>query len=145
MSLKRYYTQKTIVEYTKGDFSSPASFAFKSTFLGLIQAPSNSTVFNNQKDTSSIAGVLFCDINQSFDSKDIIQDGNTYYKISGMAGQEGKGVAGLTPKRGQHAEYNLIYLQEGFPSDWMAAYSFWVFGGGYYSTYSWAFKRKRIF
>jgi hypothetical protein len=55
---------------------------------------------------------LFCDKGQSFAAKDIIVNGSTAYKISGMAGQV-DGVTGLDPHRGQHCEYNLEYV-EGF-------------------------------
>lgn len=116
MSLRSKYTQKTIEEWNTGDFGTPAGFTFKGTFMGLIQSPSNSSVFNNQKDTSGIVGVLFCDKTQAFGAKDIIKDGDTYYKISGMAGQKDKGVSGLKPRRGQHAEYSLVYAQEALPN-----------------------------
>ena len=111
MSLSRFYKTLSIYEYTEGYFDTPAGFTLKGTFQGLIQAPSNSKIFNNGKDTSTISGVLFCDINQTFGEKDIIVNGSTAYRISGMAGQD-DGVAGISPRRGQHAEYNLEYVQE---------------------------------
>ena len=112
MSLTRYYKTLSIYEYTEGYFSTPSTYTLKDTFQGLIQAPSNSNTFRNGKDTSAINGVLFCDKGQQFGEKDIIVNGSTAYKISGMAGQD-DGVAGVTPRRGQHCEYNLEYV-EGF-------------------------------
>lgn len=112
MALSRFYKTLQIYAYTDGDFETQAGYNLVGTFQGLIQSPSNSNTFRNNKDTSSISGVLFCDKNQQFSDKDIIVNGNIGYKISGMAGQV-DGVAGIEPQSGQHCEYNLEYV-EGF-------------------------------
>lgn len=110
--IERYYSQINILEYQEGSFGEPAKYTVKGTFKGLIQTPSNSQTFNNSKDTSNVSGVLFCSVNEKFEPKTIIeQDGNKFI-ISGQ-GTQTNGVSGITPARGQHAEYNLVWLQEG--------------------------------
>ena len=110
--IDRYYTQINILEYSEGSFDEPASYKVKGTFKGLIQTPSNSHVFNNSKDTSNVSGVLFCSNNERFEPKTIIEQNGNKYIISGQ-GTQTNGVTGITPARGQHAEYNLVWLQEG--------------------------------
>lgn len=110
--IERYYTPINILEYQEGSFDEPAGYTVKGTFRGLIQTPSNSYSFNNSKDTSSVSGVLFCSVNEQFEPKTIIEQNGNKYVISGQ-GTQANGVTGITPARGQHAEYNLIWAQEG--------------------------------
>lgn len=110
--LEKYYHKINIQRFEKGGFGVPSGYKVVGSFKGLIQAPSNSNTFNNSKDTSSVAGVLFCPVNVKFESKDIIEDNGQKYIISGNNTQS-NGVAGITPKRGQHAEYRLEWTQEG--------------------------------
>lgn len=110
--IEKYYKTLNILRYQKGSFGIPSGYEVAGTFKGLIQVPSNSNTFNNGKDTSSVAGVLFCPVNVKFESKDIIEDNGQKYIISGQNTQN-NGVAGITPKRGQHAEYRLEWAQEG--------------------------------
>ena len=112
MAIEQYYRDLEVYKYTAGSFQTAASYNFSSTFKGLIQAANGSKTFYNGKDTSSINGILFCPKEVTFSEKDIIKDGNTKYKIAGMAGQR-NGVAGINPQMGQHCEYNLTYTQEG--------------------------------
>lgn len=112
MSLERYYHKINILRFDKGGFGVPSGYKIADDFQGLVQVPSNSNTFNNGKDTSSVAGVLFCPVNVKFESKDIIEDNGQKYIISGNNTQS-SGVAGITPKRGQHAEYRLEWAQEG--------------------------------
>lgn len=107
MSISNYYQTLSVYELTDGSFSTPAGYVLKRTFKGLVQSPSNSNTFNNNKDTSAIDGVLFTSIKESFDSKDIIEDTDaTRYIMSGQ-GSQTKGITGVTPMAGQHAEYTL--------------------------------------
>lgn len=110
--IDRYYTQINILEYSEGSFDEPASYKVKGIFKGLIQTPSNSYSFNNSKDTSSVSGVLFCSVNEHFEPKTIIEQNGNKFIISGQ-GTQTNGVTGIAPARGQHAEYNLIWVQEG--------------------------------
>lgn len=110
--IEKYYHKINILRYQKGGFGVPSGYQVVETFKGLIQVPSNSNTFNNGKDTSSVAGVLFCSNQVKFESKDIIEDNGQKYIISGQNTQN-NGVAGITPKRGQHAEYRLEWAQEG--------------------------------
>lgn len=112
MSLEKYYHKINILRFDKGGFGVPSGYKIIDDFQGLIQVPSNSNTFNNGKDTSSVAGVLFCPVNVKFESKDIIEDNGLKYIVSGQNTQA-SGVAGITPKRGQHAEYRLEWAQEG--------------------------------
>lgn len=109
MSISNYYQTLSVYELIEGSFSVESTYELKRTFKGLVQPPSNSNTFNNNKDTSAIDGILFTSINESFDSKDIIEDTNgTRYIMSGQ-GSQPKGVTGVTPMAGQHAEYTLTY------------------------------------
>ena len=110
--IEKYYKTLNILRYQKGGFGVPSGYEVAGTFKGLIQVPSNSNTFNNGKDTSSVAGVLFCPVDVKFESKDIIEDNGQKYIISGQNTQN-SGVAGITPKMGQHAEYRLEWAQEG--------------------------------
>lgn len=112
MSLDKYYHKIYILRFNKGGFGVPSGYQVVGDFQGLVQVPSNSNTFNNGKDTSSVAGVLFCPVTVKFESKDIIEDNGQKYIISGQNTQN-NGVAGITPKRGQHAEYRLEWAQEG--------------------------------
>lgn len=110
--IEKYYKTLNLMRYVEGGFGTPSGYQTVRTFKGLIQVPSNSNTFNNGKDTSSVAGVLFCPITVKFESKDIIEDNGQKYIISGQNTQN-NGVAGITPKMGQHAEYRLEWAQEG--------------------------------
>ncbi len=110
--IEKYYKTINIQRYQKGGFGVPSGYKTVGSFKGLIQAPSNSNTFNNGKDTSSVSGVLFCSIKVKFESKDVIEYKGNKYIISGQNTQF-DGVAGVIPKRGQHAEYNLQWAQEG--------------------------------
>ena len=110
--IEKYYHKIYILRFDKGGFGVPSGYKVIGDFQGLVQVPSNSNTFNNGKDTSSVAGVLFCPISVKFESKDIIEDNGQKYIISGQNTQS-NGVAGITPKMGQHAEYRLEWAQEG--------------------------------
>lgn len=110
--ISRFYKDVQVYKFVDGDFDTPASYVLDKTIKGLVQSPSNSKTFNNGKDTSSIVGVLFCDTKEVFEEKDIIEWYGVRYKIAG-AGSQPVGVCGITPVRSQHAEYNLVYVQEG--------------------------------
>ena len=110
--IERYYSQINILEYQEGSFDEPAQYTVKGTFNGLIQTPSNTHTFNNSKDTSNVAGVLFCSNKEQFEPKTVIEQNGNKFIISGQ-GTQANGVTGITPARGQHAEYNLIWMQEG--------------------------------
>lgn len=110
--IDKYYTSINILEYHEGDFDTPAEYIVKGSFMGLIQAPSNRNTFNNSKDTSSVSGVLFCSNKIQFEPKTIIEQNGNKYIISGQ-GTQINGVTGIKPKRSQHAEYTLEWLQEG--------------------------------
>lgn len=112
MSIDRHYTTINIFRYNKGGFDTPSGYQAIGTFKGLIQTPSNSNTFNNGKDTSNVAGTLFCSNKVQFESKDIVELNGQKYIISGQGTQK-DGVCGLQPKRGQHAEYTLLWAQEG--------------------------------
>ena len=113
MGIEKYYHTINILRYSENDddFSSQAGYETVGSFQVLVQAPSNSNTFNNGKDTSNVAGVLFCSASVVFDSKDIIEDNGNKYIISGQ-GTQANGVSGITPKRGQHAEYTLQWVQK---------------------------------
>lgn len=109
--IDKYYQTINILEYQEGDFETPASYTIKGFFKGLIQTPSNQNTFNNSKDTSSVSGVLFCSEKEHFEPKTIIEYKGNKFVISGQQTQP-DGVTGIKPKRGQHAQYNLEWLQE---------------------------------
>lgn len=110
--IEKYYKTLNLMRYVEGGFGTPSGYKIVGTFKGLIQAPSNSNTFNNGKDTSNVAGVLFCSNKVKFESKDIVEYQGQKYIISGQ-GTQPNGVTGITPKAGQHAEYNLLWAQEG--------------------------------
>lgn len=114
MGIEKYYQTINIQRYSESDddFSQPAGYSVVGSFKGLIQVPSNSNTFNNGKDTSSVSGVLFCPASVEFQNKDIIEYNGQKYIIAGQNTQP-NGVSGITPKRGQHAEYRLEWTQEG--------------------------------
>lgn len=110
--IEKYYHSINILRYSDNDdFSKEPAYVNVGTFQGLVQAPSNSNAFNNSKDTSSVAGTLFCSNTVHFEPKDIIEDNGIKYIISGQ-GTQPNGVAGIIPKRGQHSEYRLEWAQE---------------------------------
>lgn len=111
MQIERYYTNINLYRYKKGGFEVPSGYQFERTFKGLIQTPTNSNTFNNSKDTSSVSGVLFCSEKEQFEAKDIIEQNGEKYIISGQNTQV-NGVAGIQPKRGQHAEYRLEWTEQ---------------------------------
>lgn len=111
MSIDRYYYKIKLYRYKKGGFDIPSGYEFIKTFDGLVQTPSNSNSFNNFKDTSSVSGILFCSKKEVFQAKDIIEDNGQKYIISGQNTQV-NGVAGIQPKRGQHAEYRLEWTEQ---------------------------------
>lgn len=110
--IDKFYQTINILEYQEGDFETPANYNVTGSFKGLIQTPSNRNTFNNSKDTSSVAGVLFCSNKIQFEPKTIIEYKGNKFIISGQQTQI-DGVTGIEPKRGQHAQYNLEWLQEG--------------------------------
>lgn len=110
--IDKFYQTINILEYQEGDFETPASYNVAGSFKGLVQTPSNRNTFNNSKDTSSVAGVLFCSNKNQFEPKTIIEYKGNKFIISGQQTQI-DGVTGIEPKRGQHAQYNLEWLQEG--------------------------------
>lgn len=110
--IKNYYHKIGLYRFQKGEFDTKSGYHKIGEFMGLVQVPSNSNTFNNGKDTSSVSGVLFCSINEKFESKDMIEDNGQKYIISGQNTQL-SGVSGITPRAGQHAEYRLEWAQEG--------------------------------
>lgn len=110
--IEKYYKTINILRYKKGGFDVPSEYQQIGTFKGLIQTPSNSNTFNNSKDTSSVSGVLFCSNIVQFDPKDIIEYNGQKYIISGQNTQI-DGITGIKPKKAQHAEYRLEWVQEG--------------------------------
>jgi hypothetical protein len=112
MSISKLYKTLSIYTYSEGDFETPAGYGDTPTrtFKGLIQAPSPSNTFNNAKDTLIVNAVLFCSHKEVFTSTDIIDNDGVKYKIANSETQK-DGVCGLTPKKSQHAEYNLTYYQ----------------------------------
>lgn len=112
MSLKSRYKTIKILEYKEPYFSNPGEWVTKDTFKGLIQPSTGSKVYNNGKDTTNVDALLFCDISEVFEEKDILEYKGNRYKIAG-APVKTDGITGVIPKRGQHAEYNLVYTQEG--------------------------------
>lgn len=110
--IEKYYQDVDVYKYSDGDFSIMAGYQYDRTIKGLVQTPNNSKTYNNGKDTSSVTGTLYCSINEEFEEKDIIDFKGIRYKIAGATTQP-LGVCGITPQRGQHAQYSLIYVQEG--------------------------------
>ena len=110
--IEKHYKTINIQEYVEGDFDNPGGYQTVGSFKGLIQAPSNYNTFNNGKDISTVAGVLFCPITVHFKNKTIIEYKGQKYIISGQNTQV-DGVTGIEPKQGQHAEYTLLWTQEG--------------------------------
>lgn len=109
--IERYYKPINILEFQEGNFDTPAAYTVKGSFMGLIQTPSNSSTFNNSKDTSNVSGVLFCSNKIQFEPKTIIEQNGNKYIIAGQ-GTQLNGVTGIEPKKGQHAEYRLEWLQD---------------------------------
>lgn len=112
MSLKARYKTITILEEKEPYFGHPGGWSIKRTFKGLIQPSEGSKTFNNGKDTTNVNALLFCDINEKFEEKDVLEYKDARYKIGG-APVKPDGITGITPKRGQHAEYYLVYIQKG--------------------------------
>ena len=112
MSLKSRYKTIKILKYKEPYFANPGEWVEKGIFKGLIQPSTGSKVYNNGKDTTNVDALLFCDISVVFEEEDILEFKGIRYKIAG-APVKSDGITGVTPKRGQHAEYNLVYTQEG--------------------------------
>jgi len=113
MSLKNRYRQIDIYRLTESDdYTTDSQYSKVSSFKGLVQTPAPSNTFNQGKETATIAAVLFCDKSQVFTSDDVIVRNGIGYKVSNSDLQK-DGVCGLTPKAGQHSEYNLTYVQGG--------------------------------
>lgn len=112
MSLKSRYKTIKILEYKEPYFANPGEWVTKGIFKGLIQPSTGSKVYNNGKDTTNVDALLFCDISVVFEEKDILEFKGIRYKIAG-APVKTDGITGITPKREQHAEYKLVYTQEG--------------------------------
>lgn len=110
--IEKYYKSINLYRFNKGGFGVPSGYQLVKSFKGLIQTPSNGNTFNNGKDTSSVSGVLFCSNKETFESKDIVEYNGQKYIVSGQNTQT-DGVTGITPKKGQHAEYRLEWTQEG--------------------------------
>lgn len=110
--IDKYYKTISLLRYNQGGFGTPSGYEVAAQFKGLVQAPSNSNTFNNGKDTSSVAGVLFCPISVKLEPRDVIESDGVKYIVAGQ-GTQPNGVTGITPKAGQHAEYNLTWTQEG--------------------------------
>lgn len=113
MSLKNRYRQIDIYRLpASSDYTTDSQYSKVGSFKGLIQTPAPSNTFNQGKETATIAAVLFCDIKEQFTTEDVIFENGNGYKIANSNLQK-NGVCGLTPKAGQHAEYNLTYVQGG--------------------------------
>lgn len=112
MSLKSKYQTLNILTITPAYFERPGCVTLKATFKGLIQPSVGSKVYSNGKDATSIDALLFCDVSQTFEENDIIEYKGIKYRIAG-ANVKTDGITGIKPKQGQHAEYNLVYVQEG--------------------------------
>ncbi len=110
--LSRYYKKLIVLEWQESYFDKPGGFSFKRNFKGLIQPSTGSKTYNNGKDTTNVDALLFCSIKEKFEETDLIEYEGIRYKIAG-APVKPDGITGIKPKAGQHAEYNLIYTQEG--------------------------------
>lgn len=115
MSLKSRYKTLYKVSFTEpvDEFDINPSAETKTAFKGLIQAPSNGNTFNNGKDTTFNAGILFTDVKVVISEKDLIEDVNGTRYIVSASGSQPNGVTGIKPKRGQHSEYSLTYANKG--------------------------------
>lgn len=113
MSLKSKYQKLARIDFISGDEFTPDTEQ-KTEFEGLIQAPSNSNTFINGKNSSNIAGILMTDISTVITEGDLIEEIKTGYRyiVSG-SGSQPLGVTGIKPKRGQHAEYSLVFNNKG--------------------------------
>ncbi|MDR1169084.1 MAG: hypothetical protein LBK53_09400 [Heliobacteriaceae bacterium] len=118
MSISKYYKSLTIYGWQEPYFGQEGGYIPRAKFKGLIQPPAGRTFTSltqvNSKDTANIAAILFCSEKQKFEPKDIIADvSGTKYKIFDDSNSMQKdGITGIKPKRGQHAEYKLVYFQE---------------------------------
>lgn len=110
--IEKYYNSINIYRFKEGDFDTPSGYELAGTFKGLIQSPSNYNTYNNGKDTSTVSGVLFCSNKVKFEEKDIIEYQGQKFIIAGQNTQV-NGITGIQPKQGQHAEYTLLWTQEG--------------------------------
>lgn len=110
MSLKKkYQTLNRIVTTGYDEWSGGAVTETKTAFKGLIQPNTTGKSYTNGNDTTFIPAIMFTDITNKFNAGDKIENvDGTIYLIGSNAGQ-GMGVTGIKPKRGQHAEYNLVY------------------------------------
>jgi len=111
MSLTSNYKTINRYTYSEGSFSTPAGYTLVGTFKGLIQAPKPNSTFNNGKSTMNVDAILFCSEKEVFTATDIIEYKGVAYKI-GNSNTQTDGVTGITPRKGQHAEYSLMYTQE---------------------------------
>ena len=93
-----------------GSFESNGDWASVEDFKGLIQMPTSSAAMSNGKATSSVDGVLFCDLtmNSIIEVGDRVQYGDLRYIVSGRKTQP-LGVSGVASKRGNHCEFNLEF------------------------------------
>lgn len=115
MSLKGKYRKLYIVTVNESidPFTGTGGGEVKTSFMGLIQAPSNANTFINGKDSTSISGILFTSIKTQLKEKDLIEDPKDGTRYIVAVGGQGNGVTGIKPKRGQHAEYSLVFDNKG--------------------------------
>lgn len=112
MSLKSYYETLILLRYSQGSYdgSTPSGFNPVRSFQGIIQAPTNSNVYINGKDTSNVAGILFTDVSDFIQEKDKVRASNGKTYIIAGAGSQPKGVTGI---KAHHAEYVLEFDNDG--------------------------------
>lgn len=110
MSLKKKYQTLNRIVVTQGDeWTGGAITETKTAFKGLIQPNTTGKSYTNGNDTTFIPAIMFTSKDEVFKAGDKIENvDGTIYLIGSNAGQ-GMGVTGIKPKRGQHAEYNLVY------------------------------------
>ncbi len=109
MSLKKKYQTLNKVKTTFDEWTGANVVTERTAFKGLIQPNTTSKSYSNSNDTTFIPAIMFTGKDEVFKAGDKIENvDGTIYLIGSNAGQ-GMGVTGIKPKRGQHAEYNLVY------------------------------------
>jgi hypothetical protein len=81
---------------TKGATGTLPTEALVRTFLGRIDKNATATGFNKGKVTTIVSPILFCDVDEVFISKDLVQDidGQRYVVVEGT---QPDGVSGISP------------------------------------------------
>jgi hypothetical protein len=81
---------------TAGSLGQAGTKALVRTFKGRIDKGTSDTVFVDGKIQSSLASILFCSVDEVFESNDLIQDiDGQRYVVS--EGEQPDGVSGIKP------------------------------------------------